>query len=74
MKDAIIDATTHRPARVGELHMASDYTPYEGRKLTGWPTTVVSGGRVVVDAEGFHDPGPVGQQLNSEELPEYLLT
>jgi dihydropyrimidinase len=26
------------------------YTPYEGMRVTGWPTTVVSRGRVVVEA------------------------
>jgi dihydropyrimidinase len=46
-------------------HMATDYSPYEGRAFTGWPTVVVSQGRVVVDADGFHDPGPVGRQLHS---------
>ena len=31
------------------LHDQVGYTPYEGRKLTGWPTTVISRGRVVVE-------------------------
>lgn len=31
------------------LHDRTGYTPYEGRQVTGWPTTVISGGRVVVD-------------------------
>lgn len=31
------------------LHDNVGYTPYEGLKLTGWPTTVVNRGRVVVD-------------------------
>lgn len=70
----VIDAAAYRAARAADLHMATDYTPYEGRELTGWPTTVVSGGRVVVDADGFHDPGSAGRRLNSEQLPEYLLT
>jgi dihydropyrimidinase len=30
------------------LHHAVDYTPYEGRRVTGWPTTVISRGEVVV--------------------------
>ena len=25
------------------------YTPYEGRQVTGWPTTVISRGEVIVD-------------------------
>ena len=31
------------------LHDNTGYTPYEGRKLKGWPETVVSRGRVVVE-------------------------
>ena len=70
----VIDPSAYRPARATGLHMASDYTPYEGVELTGWPTTVVSGGRVVVHDNGFYDPGPVGRALHSSALPEYLLT
>ena len=43
------------------LHMGTDFSPFDGRTLTGWPAVVVSAGRVVLDAGGFHDPGPVGQ-------------
>ncbi len=31
------------------LHDNVGYTPYEGMKLTGWPVTVISRGRVVVE-------------------------
>jgi dihydropyrimidinase len=31
------------------LHDNTGYTPYEGRHLTGWPVTVISRGRVVVE-------------------------
>jgi dihydropyrimidinase len=31
------------------LHDNVGYTPYEGRKIKGWPVTVLSRGRVVVD-------------------------
>ena len=31
------------------LHDAMDYTPFEGRVLTGWPVTVINRGRGVVD-------------------------
>ena len=63
-----------RTATHADLHMATDYTPYEGRELAGWPSTVISAGRVVVDSDGFHDPGPVGRPLHSAELPDQLLT
>jgi len=31
------------------LHDNVGYTPYEGRTVTGWPTTVINRGRVVID-------------------------
>ena len=33
----------------GMLHDNTGYTPYEGRHVTGWPVTVISRGRVVVE-------------------------
>jgi dihydropyrimidinase len=33
----------------GMLHDNVGYTPYEGRRLSGWPVTVLSRGRIVVD-------------------------
>jgi dihydropyrimidinase len=33
--------------RNGALHHAVDYTPYEGRKITGWPALTLSRGEVV---------------------------
>jgi dihydropyrimidinase len=45
------------------LHMGTDFSPFDGFALRGWPQVVVSGGRVVLDAAGFHDPGPVGRRL-----------
>ena len=32
-----------------DLHDNVGYTPYEGRQIKGWPITVVSRGRVVVE-------------------------
>ena len=70
----VLDPARRRTATASHLHMATDYTPYEGRELTGWPSMVISGGRVVVDEDGFHDPGPVGRALHSSALPNRLLT
>ncbi len=69
----LIDPTARREARAADLHMATDYTPYEGALLGGWPEVVVSRGRVVVDAAGFHDPGAVGEFQRADPLPARLL-
>ena len=43
------------------LHMGTDFSPFDQRELVGWPSTVIFGGRVVVDHGVFLDPGPVGK-------------
>jgi dihydropyrimidinase len=57
----IFDPSEVRTISSSELHMHTDYTPYEGRTVRGWPTTVVSGGAVVLDDGKLIDPGPVGR-------------
>jgi dihydropyrimidinase len=49
-----------RTARITatDLHHGSDYTPYEGMEITGWPvTTIVRGHTVVRDGELVGDMG-----------------
>jgi dihydropyrimidinase len=43
------------------LHDRVGYTPYEGRELTGWPVTVLSRGRVVVQDGRLHAERGSGQ-------------
>ncbi|WP_270887131.1 amidohydrolase family protein [Pedococcus sp. 5OH_020] len=62
----VFDPHQRRAVTTSDLHMATDYTPYEGHSFTGWPTTVIAGGRVVVDPDGFHDPGPIGRHLRAQ--------
>ncbi|MDH4074154.1 MAG: dihydropyrimidinase, partial [Gammaproteobacteria bacterium] len=46
---AIWDPSITRDVRAEDLHDNMEYTPYEGMRLTGWPTTVIQRGRVIVD-------------------------
>jgi dihydropyrimidinase len=64
----ILDADESRPITVQDLHMQTDYTPYEGRNVTGWPSTVISRGRLVLDDGKLMDPGPVGEFLPAAPL------
>ncbi|MFE4227978.1 amidohydrolase family protein [Arthrobacter sp. NPDC056886] len=57
----VFDPAQERTVDGAALHMGTDFSPFDGRTLTGWPAVVVSAGRVVLDANGFHDPGPVGR-------------
>ncbi|GAB2965710.1 dihydropyrimidinase [Saccharothrix stipae] len=60
----VISAATH--------HMNVDYSAYEGMEITGKVDTVLSRGRVVVDARGFHGAAGHGKFL-SRELNQYLV-
>ncbi|MFN0160736.1 MAG: amidohydrolase family protein, partial [Burkholderiales bacterium] len=51
---ALWDPERFTDVRAAMLHDRVGYTPYEGRRLTGWPTTVVSRGEVIVDAGALH--------------------
>ncbi|UUL76882.1 amidohydrolase family protein [Pseudarthrobacter sp. Fe7] len=60
----VFDPAEERPVNGAALHMGTDFSPFDGQALTGWPAVVVSNGRVVLDADGFHDPGAVGRFIN----------
>jgi dihydropyrimidinase len=64
----LFDPAESRVVRTGELHMETDYTPYEGREVTGWPRTVLARGRVVVRDGVLSDPGPVGRFLPADPI------
>jgi len=51
-----------------ELHMATDYTPYEGRTVTGWPEVVIVNGRVLVDHGTLVHDGTPGRALPAAPL------
>ena len=50
------------------LHMRTDHSPYEGEVATGWPSIVLSGGRVVArDGSFVGDPG-AGRYLSRDPV------
>ncbi len=48
---AIWDPQWERTITQSMLHDNMDYTPYEGRTVTGWPRIVINRGRIVVEDE-----------------------
>ena len=55
---AIGDEGWDRTIKIGMLHDAMDYTPYEGIKVRGWPTHTISRGEVLWADEQFSaEPG-----------------
>ncbi|MEU8177197.1 dihydropyrimidinase [Microbispora hainanensis] len=65
---AIWDPTTEWTITSDGLHMATDYTPYEGMRVTGRPETVVVGGRIVVQDGRLTDATPRGRHLPARRL------
>ncbi|GAA4306021.1 dihydropyrimidinase [Klenkia terrae] len=65
---AVWDPAAQRTVTAAGLHQATDYTPYEGRTVTGWPTTVVVGGHVVVDGGRVVDDTARGRHLPAAPL------
>jgi dihydropyrimidinase len=60
---AIWDPSFEWTIDTGVLHMATDYTPYQDIAVTGRPTTVIVGGRVVVDQGRLIDATPHGRAV-----------
>ena len=65
---AIWDPGWTRTISLSMLHDNMDYTPYEGRNVTGWPRTVVSRGRVIVDDETLKAERGSGTFLDRKPL------
>ena len=61
---AIWDTGREVTIEQGMLHDAMDYTPYEGRKVTGWPVTTLSRGEVV-----WHDGKVTAERGRGQYLP-----
>ena len=56
----LFDPDEERVVDSAALHQGTDFSPFDGMTLRGWPSTVISAGRVVLNAGTFRDPGPVG--------------
>ena len=46
---ALWNPTVKKTIRHSGLHDGADYTPYEDMEITGWPTTVIVGGQVMIE-------------------------
>ena len=51
---AIWDPDKEVTVRAADIHDNVGYTPYEGMHLKGWPVTVLSRGRTVIDNGQLH--------------------
>ena len=48
---AIWDPDIVRTVRAEDMHDNMQFTPYEGMEVTGWPTTVIQRGQVIVEGD-----------------------
>jgi dihydroorotase-like cyclic amidohydrolase len=62
--DLVLLDQGRREIRVGELHSAVDYSPYEGMTLRAWPQATVCGGTVVYQDGAFPNQDFRGEMLN----------
>ena len=62
------DPAAQWTVHAADLHMATDYTPYEGMALTGRPIVVVAGGRVLVRDGELLDSEPRGRHLRAQPI------
>jgi dihydropyrimidinase len=60
---AIWDPTITRTIRHADLHDGSDYTPYEGLEVTGWPVSTLVRGQLVIDEGRLVAPKGTGTFL-----------
>ncbi len=68
---AILDPTVTRTLRKEDLH-ESDYSPWEGWEIAGWPTTTILHGQVVVE-DGALTAEPTGGRLLKRTVAEAIL-
>jgi dihydropyrimidinase len=64
----IWDSAATRRVRATDLHMATDYSPFDGMEVTGWPETVLVRGEVVVDHGQLADTRPRGQAIRAHPI------
>ena len=69
----LIDPTDVRTVSAEKLHMLTDYSPYENRALSGWPSTVVLRGRVVLDDGQLQRDTPRGMAIGSDPISQDQL-
>lgn len=67
----VMDPHQKRLVDRGYLHMGTDFSPFQGLETCGWPETVLARGQIVLDRDGFHDPGPVGKTLAQSGFREF---
>lgn len=68
----VLDPNVERRMTASELHMATDYTPFEGIQVKGWPVLTIARGRVVVENGQFWGRPGQGRYIHRRIEPTIL--
>jgi dihydropyrimidinase len=66
----VLDTSQRRTVRAQDLH-ESDYTPWEGKEVSAWPSVTVQRGKVMVADGRFYGDLKDGQYLK-RRIPEAI--
>ncbi len=71
----IVDLDKKRTVSNAMLHSMCDWTPYDGRELTGWPThTILRGQLIVEDGEPLTEIDGRGRQVRRRSSELFGIT
>ncbi|NRG42315.1 dihydropyrimidinase [Rathayibacter sp. VKM Ac-2835] len=70
---AIWDPEARWTVTTDDLHMATDYTPYEGLEVVGRPVTVLVRGRIVLEEGELVDAEPRGRHVPAHAVDLTVL-
>ncbi|HNP36904.1 MAG TPA: dihydropyrimidinase [Woeseiaceae bacterium] len=65
---AIWDPTLSREVTADTMHDDMGFTPYEGMQITGWPTTVIQRGRVIIRNDTLHADRGAGNFIRRQPV------
>jgi dihydroorotase-like cyclic amidohydrolase len=68
----IVDLEQERVVRAKDLQGMSDFSPFAGKRLRGWPVATIKGGKVVA-RDGEITAKPSGRYLAREAAPPQQL-
>jgi len=70
----IFDPKIEKTITVETLHMGTDYTIYEGMKVTGWPVITILRGKVIVENESYLGKKGDGSFIKGRIVDEIIDT
>ena len=59
----LIDMNVTREVHAKDLHSRSDFSIFEGRRLTGWPVMTIKGGSIVMENGMLVADAPSGHMV-----------